>query len=246
MRSVSEYQAEQIKIGNSDYLELCDLKHVLSRFKDSMHISLVEYCSEKEKQSKRDLMLSQNISFDEYDLWTRKSQSALEKMHSMDYYRSDMRKLKSILNAANSSCYSGVHIKTLSGYFTTALNKLNKKDESDADLVSFFLLFAGDSQFISDRCEIVHDAYYNALQYLIVAPQDYIWNYCNTILKTIKRFSAKLNEDEFYMIYMDMVNHTSGNYIGSDIVDIINNYTLYSDITDKKTMYDKYLATSIE
>lgn len=246
MRSVSDYQAEQIKIGNSDYLELCDLKYVLSCFRDSMHISLVEYCSEKEQQSKQDLRLSRNISFDEYDLWTRKPQSALEKMHSMDYYTQDMRKLKSILNAANSSCYSDMHAKTLSGYFTTALNRLKKKDDSDADLVSFFLLFAGDSQFISERWEIVHDAYYNVLQYLITTPQDYVWDYCNTILKNIKKFSVKLNEDEFYMIYMDMVNHTSGNYLGPDIVDIINNYTLYSDITDKKTMYDKYLATSIE
>ncbi len=247
IQSIHEYQAEQIRIANSDYLGLSDLKYILSRFRDSMQISLVEHCSEKEKQSRQDLMLSQNISLDEYDVLTRKPQSALEKMNPLDYYRKDMRKLKAILNATNSShLHSDRYKKTISGFFTTALNKLKKKDDSDAELISFLFLFAGDSHFISDRCEIVHEAYSKALEYLIVAPKDYVWDYCNVILKIIKRFSAKLAEDEFYMIYMDLVNRTAADYLGTEIVDIINTYTVYSNMTDKKTMYDKYLATSID
>ena len=230
IRFVCDYKAMQIENGNVDYENLCDLNRILSRFRDTMQMSLIEYCSQKREQSERDLKLSQQIRLSEYDLMTGSSRAALDKMKPMNYYEQDLKKLKSILMKTDSlALNSDMYAKTISGYFTMALSKLKKKNKADADFMGLLLFFAGNSQIISDKYEIVYNAYYD-----------------NIVLKTIKAFSAKLEADEFYSIYMDMVNHTAADYLGPDLVDIINTYTRYAYVTDKETEFEKYLAISLE
>ena len=55
IRFVCDYKAMQIENGNVDYENLCDLNRILSRFRDTMQMSLIEYCSQKREQSERDL-----------------------------------------------------------------------------------------------------------------------------------------------------------------------------------------------
>ena len=177
----------------------------------------------------------------------RAIRSALDKMKPMNYYEQDLKKLKSILMKTDSlALNSDMYAKTISGYFTMALSKLKKKNKADADFMGLLLFFAGNSQIISDKYEIVYNAYYDAVRFLITEPEFWISDYCNIVLKTIKAFSAKLEADEFYSIYMDMVNHTAADYLGPDLVDIINTYTRYAYVTDKETEFEKYLAISLE
>lgn len=247
IRFVCDYKAMQIENGNVDYENLCDLNRILSRFRDTMQMSLIEYCSQKREQSERDLKLSQQIRLSEYDLMTGSSRAALDKMKPMNYYEQDLKKLKSILMKTDSlALNSDMYAKTISGYFTMALSKLKKKNKADADFMGLLLFFAGNSQIISDKYEIVYNAYYDAVRFLITEPEFWISDYCNIVLKTIKAFSAKLEADEFYSIYMDMVNHTAADYLGPDLVDIINTYTRYAYVTDKETEFEKYLANSLE
>ena len=247
IRFVCDYKAMQIENGNVDYENLCDLNRILSRFRDTMQMSLIEYCSQKREQSERDLKLSQQIRLSEYDLMTGSSRAALDKMKPMNYYEQDLKKLKSILMKTDSlALNSDMYAKTISGYFTMALSKLKKKNKADADFMGLLLFFAGNSQIISDKYEIVYNAYYVAVRFLITEPEFWISDYCNIVLKTIKAFSAKLEADEFYSIYMDMVNHTAADYLGPDLVDIINTYTRYAYVTDKETEFEKYLAISLE
>lgn len=102
IRFVCDYKAMQIENGNVDYENLCDLNRILSRFRDTMQMSLIEYCSQKREQSERDLKLSQQIRLSEYDLMTGSSRAALDKMKPMNYYEQDLKKLKSILMKTDS------------------------------------------------------------------------------------------------------------------------------------------------
>lgn len=114
IRFVCDYKAMQIENGNVDYENLCDLNRILSRFRDTMQMSLIEYCSQKREQSERDLKLSQQIRLSEYDLMTGSSRAALDKMKPMNYYEQDLKKLKSILMKTDSlALNSDMYAKTM-------------------------------------------------------------------------------------------------------------------------------------
>lgn len=245
VQSVYDYKLAGGLEGDTDLKNLTDLSSLLSQCHDVLDMSLIKYCLEKEMQSALDLQLSSELSLHEYDLITGASQKALGRMSHSDYLK-DIQKLKSIISACDSSeLNSDNYSKALSKIFDTALKKLQKKDKED-DLLGFLMLFAGNTNVISDRFEIIHDAYYNAFEFLLFAPEIYISDYCNIVIRTIKNFSGKLDSEEFYTIYMDMINTTAANYLGSDIVDMINTYSRYSYITDREILFERYLATSAE
>lgn len=244
--SVLEYQTERIREDDTDYRNLADLRHILflSHKNEDIQESLLKHVSQKEEESRKDWMLSLDISLSEIDILMGKPQASLNKIHPLDYYKQDLMSMRSLLIDENLSLYSDFYPRILSDLFSAALNKMNSSSEES--LWGVWLLFSGNSSFVSDRYERIHDAYLELLEYLITAPEEHIENYCSVVLKTIKKFSDKLKIDEFYMIYMDMVNSTAASYLGTDIVEILNTYTYYSFVTDKDVMFDRYLAISIE
>lgn len=246
MRSVLDYKASQLACENADYENLHDLNRLLSQFRDTMRISLVDHCSQKKEQSESDMQLSSGLHLSEYEILSGSTRKTLDRIKPIDYYKNDLKKLKTILARPDSMLFSDTYPKTLSGYFATAWNKLNRKSSAEAELMVLFQLFAGDSRSVTDKYEAIHGAYDEALTFLITEPERFVRNYCGIVLRTIKEFSAKLAPEEFYPIYMDMLNHTAADFLGSELVEIVNSYSFYSFVTDRECAYDDYLATGIQ
>lgn len=209
---------------------------MLSYFQDSLQIDLLEHCRQKMEQSARDMQKARKLRFDEVSLAFGETEKLANSLTPIRSYQKDIKKIRTILMQDTSSANPAK--TTVVELLRKAEKTLNKKRNMDfGDLI---LLYLGRSQLIVEPYVAVNSCYEGIYTYLMNEPMESVTEYQRHVLQTINRFSHKLEADEFWTIYMDMLNNTAADFLGSKIVDMLNTYEMYSFVLDQESIFELY------
>lgn len=209
---------------------------MLAYFQDSLQIDLLEHCSQKMEQSARDMQQARKMRFDEVSLAFGETERLANSLTPKESYQQDIQKIK---NALLKDTLSMNPAKTIVvDLLRKAEKTLNRKRNMDfGDLI---LLYLGRSQLFVEPYVAANSCYQGIYTYLMNEPMESVTEYQRYVLQTINQFSHKLEADEFWTIYMDMLNNTAADFLGAKIVDMLNTYEMYSFVLDQESIFALY------
>lgn len=209
---------------------------MLSYFQDSLQIDLLEHCHEKMEQSAQDMRKARNIRIDEVSLAFGQTERTLKSLTPTQSYLKDIRKISTTIE--HDTAFVNPAKTTVLELLQKAEKTLRKK--RSIDFGDLMLLVLGRSQFFIEPYVAANTCYSGIHTYLMNEPMESVKEYQRNVLQTINRFSHKLEADEFWTIYMDMLNNTATDFLGSKIVDMLNTYEMYSFVLDREYIFESY------
>lgn len=232
----------ECKLSDSIQFETVgEVNGVLSYFQDSLQLDLLEHCREKMEQTAKDMQQARRIKFDEISMMLGETERQIKALTPIDTYKKDIKEIRTTLEQEASSNPAKT---TVLDFLRKAQKTLNK--ERNFDAANILLLLLGRSQFFTEPYAAANTCYAGIYTYLMNEPMEAVTKYQQHVLHTINGFSHKLEAEEFWTIYMDMLNYTAADILGSRIVDMLNTYEMYSFVLDRESIFESYQALSSE